>query len=58
MSRVLLSDSVYVIMLLDIARAKQSDKYRAVNKTIAYGVYSVITFVSEVVVIMSAFDLC
>ena len=33
-------------------------KYRAVSKTIAYGVYSVTTFVSVVVVVMSGFDLC
>ena len=33
-------------------------QYRAVSKTIAYGVYLVPTFISVVVVVMSGFDLC
>ena len=35
-------------------------EYRAMSKTIAYGVHSVTTFVSVVVVVvvMSGFDLC
>ena len=32
--------------------------YRAMSKTIAYGVHLVTTFVSVVVVVMSGFDLC
>jgi chemotaxis receptor (MCP) glutamine deamidase CheD len=33
-------------------------QYRAMSKTIAYGVHSVTIFVSVIVVVMSGFDLC
>ena len=45
---------------LDVAHLISLDtiQYRAISKTIAYGVHSVTTFVSVVVVVMSGFDLC